>query len=118
MFQTLILASPWRFPQLLVSEFSKLPGDADAQAGGARWAYGGGGDTPSRLLERSLSFNVNIVPPPLLHPSDGSCLLSSEPKIPSSEMLLPWKGFCAVISLSSSFGFIITAAVVSKNNLS
>lgn len=79
---------------------------------------GVGVGTPSRFFERSLVFDVNIVPPPLLHPSDGSCLLLSEPKIPSSEMLLPWKGFCAVISLSSSFGFIITAAVVSKNNLS
>lgn len=78
------------------------------QAGGK-----GGGDTPTRFSERS-----TFGPSPLLHPSDGSCLLLSESKIPSSEMLLPWKGFCAVISLSSSFGFIITAAVASKNNLS
>lgn len=74
-------------------------------------------DTWSRFFERSLSFSGDCHRSPLLHPSDRSCLLLSEPKIPSSAMLLPWKGFCAVISLSSSFGFIITAVVVSKNNL-
>lgn len=90
-----------------MSESSECPGDAGAWTGGAGRAHS------LDSLKEVLVVYV-IISPPLLHPSDRSCSLLSEPEIPSSEVLLPWEGVCAVISLSLSFGFIITSVIFLK----